>query len=284
MYFIIYKTTNLIDGKIYIGKHKSKDLEFDGYLGSGLRLNRAISKYGVDNFKRETLYIYNNDKECSDKERELVNESFCDRDDTYNIALGGTGGNTIYAYSDEDKFIINLRRSESIKRSKLRMSDDTKNKLRQHMKKIRIQPDNKNRKHTGQKLQNMIDANHMRNKTWYTDGINNIVINNEIDDIPENYYEGRTFEDDKKFKGHSEEILEKLSEKRKSGNYYNNGEINIYIHLNDVVPDGFVQGMKPRIKKEKYSWYTNGITNIGLYEGDDVPENYYKGRTLKTKK
>ena len=283
MYYIVYKTINLINGKIYIGKHKTEKLDFDGYFGSGLRLNRAISKYGIENFERKTLYIYNNDKECSDKERELVNENFCDRDDTYNIALGGNGGNTIYSYSDDEKNKIFKLRGESIKKSKSKMNDNIRNLYRERMKLIRIQPDNKNRKHIGESLQNIIDANHMRNKTWYTDGINNIVLNKEIDEIPINYYEGRTFDESQKFKGHSTEVLKSLSEKRKSGNYYNNGKINIYIHVGDEIPKGFIQGMKQRDRKEKYSWYTDGINNIGLYDNDEIPKNYYKGRTIKNK-
>lgn len=45
---IIYKTTNLINGKIYIGQHyTSAD---DGYLGSGKILNLAIDKYGIESY------------------------------------------------------------------------------------------------------------------------------------------------------------------------------------------------------------------------------------------
>lgn len=53
-YNFIYKTTNLINNKFYIGKHSTNDLN-DNYLGSGTALNRAIKKYGRKNFKREIL-------------------------------------------------------------------------------------------------------------------------------------------------------------------------------------------------------------------------------------
>ena len=48
-HYMIYKITNTINGKIYIGKHKCDDLD-DGYFGSGKRLWIAINKYGLENF------------------------------------------------------------------------------------------------------------------------------------------------------------------------------------------------------------------------------------------
>ena len=91
MKFLIYKTTNLIDKKIYIGKHQTENIN-DGYMGSGKYLKRAIDKYGVENFIREILYIFEYEQEMNDKEAELVTESFCKRSDTYNLSVGGNGG------------------------------------------------------------------------------------------------------------------------------------------------------------------------------------------------
>jgi hypothetical protein len=91
MYFIVYKTTNNVNGKIYIGKHICNDLN-DGYIGSGKLLRRAIQKYGRDCFTREILFSLSTEAEMNDKEAELVTEDFCNREDTYNVCPGGNGG------------------------------------------------------------------------------------------------------------------------------------------------------------------------------------------------
>ena len=90
-YYLVYQTTNLVNGKIYIGKHETDNLD-DGYLGSGTLIQRAIEKYGEQNFKREILFECSSQEEMNAKEAELVNEEFLKRDDVYNIKLGGQGG------------------------------------------------------------------------------------------------------------------------------------------------------------------------------------------------
>lgn len=89
--FYVYKTTNLVNNMIYIGFHGSKDIDHDNYLGSGYILKRAVKKNGRENFKREILFEFNNPDDAKNKERELVNEEFIRRTDTYNLCLGGKG-------------------------------------------------------------------------------------------------------------------------------------------------------------------------------------------------
>lgn len=88
MFYTIYKTTNLINGKFYIGKHKTKNLN-DGYMGSGKLLKRAISKYGIDNFHKEILHVCESEKQMNALEKILV---VPDSELNYNLCSGGHGG------------------------------------------------------------------------------------------------------------------------------------------------------------------------------------------------
>jgi len=88
--YIIYKTTNLINNKIYIGQHQTYNIN-DSYIGSGTHLLLAIKKYGKLNFKREILFSFNTFDEMNNKEIEIVNEDFIKLNNTYNKVLGGKG-------------------------------------------------------------------------------------------------------------------------------------------------------------------------------------------------
>ena len=60
-FYGIYKITNLLNGKMYIGQHTTSNLD-DGYMGSGLLVTRAVKKHGVDCFRKEWLMF------CEDKD------------------------------------------------------------------------------------------------------------------------------------------------------------------------------------------------------------------------
>jgi hypothetical protein len=83
----MYKVTNKINGKFYIGKHQTKDLD-DGYMGSGKLIRSAIKKYGIENFTKEILHILPSEDEMNQKEKELVVLS----EMSYNLCEGGKGG------------------------------------------------------------------------------------------------------------------------------------------------------------------------------------------------
>ena len=103
MYGYIYKTTNLVNGKIYIGKKKGDFT--NNYLGSGKYLKNAIHKYGKDNFVVEKL----EDCESLDiqnyKEKYWIQFYMQLNFDMYNISKGGDGGDTYYKLNDFDRNI-----------------------------------------------------------------------------------------------------------------------------------------------------------------------------------
>lgn len=91
--YLIYKTTNDINGMFYYGKHITENLN-DSYLGSGTYLKRAIKKYGREHFHKEILFVFDNEKEMDDKEREIITEDLVKDPNCYNVMLGGEGGDT----------------------------------------------------------------------------------------------------------------------------------------------------------------------------------------------
>lgn len=91
MYYV-YKTTNIVNNKIYIGVHSSENINDDQYLGSGKIIKQSILKYGRDKFKREILYQFETADEAYSMQKMIVDMQFLKRKDTYNIRHGGQGG------------------------------------------------------------------------------------------------------------------------------------------------------------------------------------------------
>jgi len=124
---VVYKTTNLINGKIYIGKDTKNNSE---YFGSGLLLNKAIKKYGKENFVKEIL------EECKDQiilaEREMhwiAKYKSTNRETGYNITEGGLGGDTFS--NNPNKEIIRKNHREATRKNMLERGGYLKDKEKQ---------------------------------------------------------------------------------------------------------------------------------------------------------
>lgn len=108
-YGYIYKITNSINGKIYIGKRTGSQFDED-YWGSGTKLKVALKEFGKDNFKREIL------EWCSTKdilrEREIYwiqKLNSRNPDIGYNIKKGGEGNREIYPFNLNGTAVVSLQ-------------------------------------------------------------------------------------------------------------------------------------------------------------------------------
>lgn len=91
-YGYIYKITNLLNGKIYIGQHKKNCFD-SSYLGSGYMLNKAIKKYGRESFECTFICFAQNKKELDKLEQFYIKKyNSTNLSVGYNIAEGGQGG------------------------------------------------------------------------------------------------------------------------------------------------------------------------------------------------
>lgn len=102
---IIYKTTNQINGRYYIGKNKTND---PNYLGSGKLLHQAFKKYGKENFVKEILEICNNEDHLNEREKYWISQSILDPL-CYNIGQGGEGGDNITFNPNRQEFLEKMK-------------------------------------------------------------------------------------------------------------------------------------------------------------------------------
>lgn len=105
---VIYKTTNLINGKFYIG-FDSLNRSIKQYPGSGIKLKLAIKKYGIENFEKTVLEKVNEDN-WQDREKYWISK-FNAQIYGYNIANGGDGGSTRKGYINSKNMRKNISKS-----------------------------------------------------------------------------------------------------------------------------------------------------------------------------
>lgn len=120
----IYKITNIINSKWYIGKTNGRD---PNYMGSGKLLKLAYTKYGRDNFNKEILETCTTEEELNIRESHWISITNAATDPmSYNLVDGGTGG-------DRSKF-INYK-TRNISNNKMQGPQDWFNKLSDEEKK-----------------------------------------------------------------------------------------------------------------------------------------------------
>lgn len=138
MFYLVYKTINLINKKYYIGAHTTTNKN-DNYLGSGKTLKRAVKKYGKDNFTKTILYEAKSLQEMYNFESKEIQKSLSDPL-CYNLNNGGKGG---FHYINDNKLNIGdnnvMRKNLKAKNKCIEQGKLTKLKNLQKYKKIAIQ-------------------------------------------------------------------------------------------------------------------------------------------------
>ena len=148
---VIYKTTNLINNKVYVGKDVKN---LDCYLGSGKLLKLVIKKYGKENFKKEILEVCKNFTELDEQEKFWI-KKLDSINSGYNLTEGGTGGDTFSNNSDKESIRETLKQrvfSEEVRKKRIenllpyqrgethpnygkKQSEEAKNKRKESLKK-----------------------------------------------------------------------------------------------------------------------------------------------------
>lgn len=198
MNYLVYKITNQINGKIYIGVHKTTNVD-DDYMGSGKLIKAAIKKYGVENFKKEILAQFESADEMFNEEKNLISQLSPE----YNLHPGGNGG---WEYINKNKLAPgwkyvntnglhnrslggrnNLGRKNSLE-SRLRMSAAQ----RKSPSFLGKQHTDETKKKIGQKNSlNQAGANNSQFGTmWITNGQDSKKVSSR-DEIPPNWRQGR---------------------------------------------------------------------------------------------
>lgn len=146
--YCIYRITNLINGKTYIGQHRYKKIPYDDYIGSGVLLHKAYKKYGVENFKKEIICKNVQYKETIDdmekfyiKKERNNNPNGC-----YNIADGGEGGCGPLSEKTKRKLSEAHKGRTSGAKGK-HHSEETRRKLAAAHKGMKISEDHKRKLH-----------------------------------------------------------------------------------------------------------------------------------------
>lgn len=189
--FIIYKTTCLINGKIYIGQHEVHSLKKldTWYLGSGKLLLNAISKYGKENFKRSIICKVHTQKKANELEEFFIKKyNSTDLDIGYNILSGSP-------YENHPLKVPEIReRVAEANRGKV-WSDEVKEKISKSVSNTMTEERRKliSRQHKGKVISKETKekmSKSLKGRSWINNGIDCKFVDIS-NGLPQGYYLGR---------------------------------------------------------------------------------------------
>lgn len=294
---LIYKITNKLNKFIYIGVHKTNNLN-DKYLGSGIEITKIIKELGKENFKKEILFDFKTYKEALNKEKEIVNQKFLKRNDIYNRTLGGISnawfhakgklvvrdlyGNTFQTNSNNPK--IKSGELKPILFGKVAVKDS-------NGKTFSVSKSNP-RYLNGE----LVGIN--KNLIYITNGNKNKLVENNFK-IPKGWKRGQTKKNIKTSKNYilinngdknfyipqNKEIPKGFSKgSYKSTVTINNGIENkkIILKINETIPTGWNLGAK-KFKNGDSFFINNGLINKRILKTENIPKGFKKGMIKKFK-
>lgn len=242
-YYYIYKITNTLNNKCYIGKHKAKNLN-NSYLGSGLIIKNAINKYGIQFFKKEILEI-TNEINTNDREKYWILFYNSKYPNGYNIEDGGEGGDFITNHPNKKEILQKMKNRKPWNKGK-KMPESFKQRCRESFYMNETRRKNMSNSHLGQIAWNK--GKKMSNE--------------------------QKIKLSKSHKGHTPwNKGKKLTDKQKQNQHkFSSGNIpwNKGIH-------GVIKSPKKGIKTDLH-WFTNGEISVCC---KNCPDGFWKGRVIK---
>ena len=230
MYYI-YLIVNKVNGKTYVGQHKSsKECHLDSYMGSGKLLKKAKQKYGIKNFEKFLIQYCYSKEETNKAEKFWIAEYRRRGKAEYNIADGGYYSPSFkeHHHSEESKAKCraSVLKTFELNNTRQKLSEARRSVPKSEEHKVAIGNANRGKHRSEEQKQHCREAQRK-------------------------YFE--THEGTFKGKHHSEESKIKISEAKKGKpswnkglklgsngtHWYNNGEVNVKAK---ECPDGFVKG------------------------------------------
>ena len=133
VYGIIYKCTNLINGKIYIGQTiQGLKIRKKNHIASKMHcyFHNALNKYGKENFRWEIIFSTPSRKTIDFYECYFITiYNTLDHNFGYNTKSGGSYGNP-YAGKTEEEMLLTKKRMSEAKSGRI-VSIETRNSLSQ---------------------------------------------------------------------------------------------------------------------------------------------------------
>lgn len=137
MFYTIYKTVNNANDKEYVGFHKINSIEdiireksengsifYDGYLGSGKLMKKALEKYGPMEMRQELILVTEDRNEAEALEREIVSKEWVESDLNYNLSIGG---NVTILFGEQNGFFGKTHSKETIEKIQSKRKDTLSN-------------------------------------------------------------------------------------------------------------------------------------------------------------